>query len=142
MPTKTSTATTEREYIEHAILDIVGLRARGDMAGLMKYASPDIVFTGGSWRNYPLNAPRQGKDACADMANQVNIAFENLGSTINSLVVDGDRVAMQRTARIRNRGTGRTVSIEICNFLRFRDGLVIEFSEYPDTVAAAQLEAN
>lgn len=108
----------------------------------MKYAAADIVFTGGSWRYYPLNAPRQGKDACAQMANQVNIAFENMGSTINSLIVDGERVAMQRTAHIRNRGAGRTVSIEICNFLRFRDGLVVEFSEYPDTIAAAQLEAD
>lgn len=137
-----SDISSKREFIERAVHDIVEARSRGDMAGMLKYAAPDIVFTGGSWRNYPLNAPRQGKDACEQMATQVNIAFENLGSIINSLIIEEDTVAMQRTARIRNRGTGRAFNIEICNFLRFRDGLVVEFSEYPDTIAAAQLDVN
>ena len=51
------------------------------------------------------------------------------------------RVAMHRTARIRNRGTGRAVDIGMWNFVTFRNGLIVEFAEYPDTEAFAQLEA-
>ncbi len=130
----------DRELIERRIHFLADARARGDVAGMLKYAAPDIVFKVGGGLSYPFYKTCTGKDSCGYMAHAVNVAYENFGSTINSLLIDGDRVALQRTASIRNRGTGRSVSVEICNFLRFRDGLVVEFSEFPDTAAFAQLE--
>ncbi|MDE2363042.1 MAG: nuclear transport factor 2 family protein [Hyphomicrobiales bacterium] len=133
-------AEVDRELIEQRIHALAEMRARGDMAGMLEFAAPDIVFKGGTWLSYPLNARFEGREACKALSHAVLVAYENLGSTINKLLIDGDRVALHRTARIRNRGTGKTVSVEICNFLRFRDGLVVEFSEYPDTAAVARLD--
>ena len=131
----------DRDLIEQRIYALAEMRARGDIPGMMKYAAPDIVFKGGSWRTFPLHMACAGWDACGEMGKAVNVAYENLGSTINTLLIDGDMVAVHRTAQIRNRGTGATVAVDICNFLRFRDGLVVEFSEYPDTAAIARLGA-
>lgn len=131
----------DRNLIEQRIHALAEMRARGDIAGMLKYAAPDIVFNGGSWKTYPLHARCEGREACGELGRAVNVTYENLGMTINKMLIDGDKVALHRTARIRNRGTGRTVDVEICNFLRFRDGLVVEFSEYPDTAAVEQLEA-
>ena len=115
----------DRSLIEQRIHALAEMRARGDMAGMMKYAAPDIVFNGGSWKTYPLSARCEGRDACSELGRTVNVTYENLGVTINKMLIDGDSVALHRTARIRNRGAGRTVDVEICNFLRFRDGLVV-----------------
>ena len=41
---------------------------------------------------------------------------------------------------MRNRGTGAMISVDVCDFMRFRDGLVNEFSEYPDSAAIAKLD--
>nr|WP_298422750.1 nuclear transport factor 2 family protein [Rhodoblastus sp.] len=59
---------------------------------------------------------------------------------MHELVIDGDRAALHRTSRLRNRGTGETISIDVCDFFRFRDGLVVEFSEYPDFAALQRLD--
>ena len=132
----------DRELIERRIYELAELRARGDVAGMLRYAAPDIVIRCGDRRDYPFHAPREGKEAAGEFGHVVNIAYENLGSEITSLLIDGDRVALHRTATIRNRGTGNTVKIDFCNFLRFRDGLVVEFSEYADTAAFARLESS
>jgi ketosteroid isomerase-like protein len=132
----------DRDLLEQRIHTLLELRARGDVAGMLSYAAPDVVYKGGTWRSYPLHVTVVGKKACGELLRAVNVSYENLGSTINKLLIDGEKVAVHRTARIRNRGTGATVSIDICDFIRFQDGLIVEFSEFPDTTAAAQLESN
>jgi ketosteroid isomerase-like protein len=74
------------------------------------------------------------------MLAEIDMRYENLGSVIHEFMIDGEQVALHRTATIRNRGTGATMDVDICNFARFRDGLIVEFSEYPDTAAIARLE--
>jgi ketosteroid isomerase-like protein len=131
----------DRELIESRVRALVDLRAKGDLAAMLEYAAPDIKIHVGSWRGYPFHAARSGKEDVAELGRAVIVAYENLGSTINELLIDGDSVALHRTARIRNRGTGKTIEVEICDFLKFRDGLVVEFREYPDTAAFARLDA-
>ena len=129
----------DRALIEQRVRRILELRADGDIAGMLEFVAPDIVYTGGTWRRFPMQGRHEGRRAVGDMVRQMNILFENLGSTINKLLIDGDRVAVHRTSTIRNRGAGAAVAVEIWNFVRFRDGLVVEFSEYPDTQAFASL---
>ncbi len=69
----------------------------------------------------------------------IAVQFENLGSVVHDLVIDGDRVAMRRTSIIRNRGTGSSAEVDIADFIRFRDGLVVELTEIADSVALARL---
>jgi ketosteroid isomerase-like protein len=42
---------------------------------------------------------------------------------------------------MRNRDTGALTTIDICDIARFRDGLLVEFAEHPDSAALARLEA-
>lgn len=132
---------SERQRIEALMRHLIELRAAGDVAGLAAFAAPDIVFKTGIRRAHPFHSEYHGVEACAKLLRDVNVCYENLGSRLNKLVIDGDRVAMHRTARIRNRGTGRAVDIGMWNFVTFRNGLIVEFAEYPDTEAFAQLEA-
>ncbi len=133
-------AEIDRDLIEQRLAVILDLCARGDADGVASYFTPDVVYGGGTWRLYPLAARREGAEACADMLRAVYVAYESLGSTITRLLIDGDRVALQRTTRLRNRGSGKTAPIVIWNYLRLRGGLICEFSEYPDTLAIAELD--
>ncbi len=133
--------TLDREMIEHRIRTIFERRAAGDIPGIVEYMADDIVYNvQGDWTLYPFSRPARGKKILEQAFAMVEIMYENLGSTIHELVIDGERAALHRTSRMRNRGTGAIRSIDVCDFLRFRDGLVIEFSEYPDSAAIAKLD--
>ncbi len=124
----------DREMIEHRVRTIFERRATGDMKGMSEYLSEDFVYkVPGGWTLYPFPRPVRGKAAFLQVIAAINAMYENLGSDIHELVIDGERVALHRTSHLRNRGTGAVYSVDICDFLRFRDGLVIEFSEYPDS---------
>jgi ketosteroid isomerase-like protein len=131
----------DRELIEHRIRTIFERRALGDTPGIIEYAAEDILYdVRGGWTLYPFSRPARGKAIAAQMLATIESMYENLGSTIHELVIDSDRAAVHRTSKLRNRGTGAVVSIDVCDFLRFRDGLVVEFAEYPDSAALAKLD--
>ncbi|HMN71974.1 MAG TPA: nuclear transport factor 2 family protein [Rhodoblastus sp.] len=134
------TASLDRATVERCIHRLIALRADGDVDGLVAFAAPDIVFKTGIGRSHPFHAEYRGAEACAKLVRDVNVCYENLGSRLNRLLIDGDQVALHRTTRIRNRGTGRAVDVDMWNFVRFRDGLIVEFAEYPDTAAFARLD--
>ncbi len=130
----------DREMIEHRVRTIFERRAIGDMPGVIEYAAEDIFYNvQGNWTIYPFSQPVRGKKLFVEAMARMAAIYENLGSIIHEMVIDGERVALHRSSRIRHRGTGETRSIDVCDFLRFRDGLVIEFAEYPDSAAIAKL---
>jgi ketosteroid isomerase-like protein len=130
----------DRELIERRVHKFCELRADGDIDGLLEYASADVrCFLRGQWSVAVYPRPLVGKEEVAEAYRQINILYENLGSVIHELLIDGDRVAMHRTTTIRNRGAGHIYTFDVIDFMRFRDGLVVEFSEYPDCGARAAM---
>jgi ketosteroid isomerase-like protein len=133
-------ATLDREMIEHRVRTLFERRAEGDRLGVLEYVAENFIYNvQGGWTLYPFSRPVHGKKAFANIVAAIDVMYENLGSTIHELVIDGEKVALHRTSHMRNRGTGAVYAVDICDFLTFRDGLVIEFSEYPDSVAMAKL---
>ena len=133
----------DREMIEHRVRILCELRADGDIPSMLEYAAPDVrCFLRGHWSLAIYPKPLVGKDEVAEAYRQLNIQYENLGSVIHELLIDGDRVALHRTTTIRNRGAGRIHTFDVINFMRFRDGLVVEFSEYPDYATREALAEN
>ncbi|MGO8737471.1 nuclear transport factor 2 family protein [Rhodoblastus sp.] len=131
----------DRELIEHRVRTVFERRAAGDVPGILEYAAEDISYdVRGNWTLYPFSRPARGKAVVAQMLATIEMMYENLGSILHELVIDGDRAALHRTSQLRNRGTGQVVSLDVCDFIRFRDGLVVEFSEYPDSAALERLD--
>jgi len=131
----------DREMIEHRLRAIFERRAEGDVPGMLEYAAEDILYsTRGNWTLYPFVRTVRGKEAVRQILATVDVMYENFGSTIHELVIDGDRAALHRTSHLRNRGTGERISIDVCDFARFRDGLIVEFAEYPDSAALMRID--
>ena len=131
----------DRELIEKRIHALLDMRAAGDLRGMLEHAAEDVVYNvRGNWAAFPYTRPVRGKKLVAEAIAMIAMQFENLGSVVHDLVIDGDRVAVRRTAKLRHRGTGKVGEVDIADFVRFRDGLVVEFTEVADSMALAQLE--
>ena len=116
---------------------MIDRRADSDVEGMLEYAAPDIVCRSfGAWSLATFPKPVTGKAAVAEAYRMLNIKYENLGSTVHEFLIDGDRVALHRTTEVRNRGTSQVYRFDVINFVRFREGLIVEFCEYPDASAA------
>ena len=127
----------DREQIERRIRLLFDRWAQGDIDGLIEYLAPDVSFPSlGFWTGVP--APLSGRDAVAAHFRKYGAALENIVTILHEVVIDGDRAVVHRTAVGRRRDTGRRYQCDFIDFFRFRDGLVVEFSDYPD---AAWIEA-
>jgi ketosteroid isomerase-like protein len=130
----------DRDLMAQRLVSIIDSYTRGDIEGMLRYATPDVVYAGGSWRLWPMMNRCEGALACGEMLRAIHVAYESSGTVVKHMLIDGPNVALCRTTTLRNRGSGRFGKVDIWNFVRFRDGLVCEYSEYPDTAAIAALD--
>ncbi|MCW2273185.1 hypothetical protein GJ654_03625 [Rhodoblastus acidophilus] len=134
-------ASVDRELFATRIHEMLSLCSAGDMAGLMSFFSEDIACQMiGNWSMFPFPGPVRGKAAVTQAFGNLFTQFQSLGSEVHDIVIDGDRVAVRRTTRLRHLGTGRSAGVAVVDFLRFRDGLVTELTELLDSLAMARLE--
>jgi ketosteroid isomerase-like protein len=131
----------DRELIERRVHTLLEMRAAGNLRGMLDYAAENIQYNvRGNWAAFPYTRPVKGKKLVAEALTMIAIQFEDLGSIVHDLVIDGNQVAMRRTVKLRHRGTGKVGEVDVADFVRFRDGLVVEFTEVADSMALAQLE--
>jgi ketosteroid isomerase-like protein len=135
-------AETRREFLANAVRELYDLRAEGDLEGMLRRCAPDCVYrTYGEWTRPPYFPVASDRETFAEALRQVNVEFEDLGCDIHELLVEGDRVAVHRTVRLRNRGAGGVVKVDTWDCFRLRDGLVIEYACYVDCAKLGRLES-
>lgn len=121
----------DREQTEKRIRLLFERWARGDIDGMIDCLAPDVAFpSNGFWTGVP--APLRGREQVANSLRRFGGALENIVSVLHEIIIDGDRAVVHRTAVGRRRDNGRRYQCDFIDFFRFRDGLVVEFSEYPD----------
>jgi len=114
-----------------------------NVAQFRRICSPDIVceFVGDRAR-IPYSGRRVGIDALASVVRSIRTEFEQINSTISELMIDGGRVACRRTVEWRHRGTGRHGLVELADFARFEDGLIVEIIEFRDSITLLELQGD
>ncbi len=122
----------ERAPTERRVRRIYDLWAHGDIEAMIAQMSPDVkMATTGHWIG--AAPPSQGRSAAAANLRKLGASLENIVSVLHEIVIDGDRVVVHRTAVGRWRESGRRYQCDFIDFFRFRDALVTEFSQYPDS---------
>jgi ketosteroid isomerase-like protein len=121
----------DREQTERRIRLIFAKWQAGDVDGLIPWLAPDICFpANGSWTG--LKAPLRGREPVVAHLRKYASLLENIVTVLHEIVIDGDRAVVHRTSVGRWRTTGQRYQSDFIDFMRFRDGLVVEFTEYPD----------
>lgn len=112
-----------------------------DIALFRRFCAPQVVSEFVGDRGAIFYAGRhRGIDALTSIIRSINIDFEQVGSTTPRMVIDGAGVASRRTVEWRHRGTGRRGIVELADFMRFENGLIVELVEFRDSVALLQMQ--
>jgi ketosteroid isomerase-like protein len=121
----------DRQQIESRVRWLFECWSQGDVDSMVEYLAPDVVFpSNGFWTGG--KAPLLGRDQVASNLRKYANMLENIVSILHEFVIDGDRVVVHRTAVGRRRIDGRRYQCDFIDFFRFRDGLIVEMSCYPD----------
>jgi ketosteroid isomerase-like protein len=133
-------AMLDRDQTEKRVREYFEDRQRGDHERVLAAMAPNVVYeVVGAWDLYPHSRRREGTDAIRAMLRDLHTNFETLDSVLHEIFMAGERVVVRRTVRLRHRGTNAVGNVRVINYLRFQEGMIIEFSEYPDTAATARL---
>jgi uncharacterized protein len=82
---------------------------------------------------FPFVGHRSGKVAVLEALASIAKDYQLESYAPKVMVVDGDRAAVMSDVTFKQRSTGRTLRFHLANFLRFRDGRLIEFREFANT---------
>jgi ketosteroid isomerase-like protein len=125
--------TLGRDEMRVRLKAIFDRREAGDIDGMLEFVAPDIVcFPRSTWRHARYARPIIGKEAVGEAFRQRHINYVNLDTAVRRILVSGNEAVVHRTTSIRERGGGIAYTFDCVDFFRFRDGLVIEFQEFPD----------
>jgi len=87
---------------------------------------------------FPFEGPRRGKAAVLEVLGAIGQGYALESHTPEIVIVEGDRAAVLSNVAFTQRATSRTLRLRLVNFLRFRDGKLIEFREFSDTFDAVE----
>ena len=82
---------------------------------------------------FPYAGARRGRDAVLEALAAIAEAYVVESYQREIVVVERDRVAVMADVTFKQRATGRTLRFRVANFMRFRDGRLIEFREFTNT---------
>jgi ketosteroid isomerase-like protein len=87
----------------------------------------------------PFCGTHRGKAAVLDLIkHQIPQVLRTFSFVPDAILIDGDRVAMLNRQSAKRTADGRVISYRVANFMRFRDGKVVENVSLLDTFDAVE----
>ena len=87
---------------------------------------------------FPVSGPRRGRAAVLAVMADIATSFALESYQPDVMIVDAKRAALLSDVSYRQRATDRVLRVRIANFLRLRDGRLIEFREFIDSFDAVE----
>jgi ketosteroid isomerase-like protein len=128
--------------IERRARQLVGFPSNGpEIDMIVEFCSPDIIcdFVGDRAR-IPCAGRHVGVDALINIVRAVAVDFEQSHCEISEILVEEGRVAGRRKVEWRHRGTGRRGWVDLANFVRFEDSMIVELVEFRDSVTLLEMQ--
>jgi ketosteroid isomerase-like protein len=115
----------------------------GDFGVIRDFCSPDLVceFVGDKSR-IPYAGRHFGVDALLNILRAINIDFAQSEPQIDDVIIDGGRVAIRRSVRWRHRGAGLEGRVDLADFVRFENGLIVELIEFRDSITILNIQGD
>jgi ketosteroid isomerase-like protein len=82
---------------------------------------------------FPFAGHRRGKVAVLAALGDIAKEYMLERYVPQVIIVEADRAAVLSDVAFKQRSTGRIVTFQLANFLRFRDGRLVEFREFANT---------
>jgi ketosteroid isomerase-like protein len=116
------------------VADLYSAYSRRDFDRVAELIHEDIDWIiYGPLQVFPFAGHRHGRIAVLEALGDIAKDYMLERYEPRIVIVDGDRAAVMSDVAFKQRSTGRMLSMQIANFLRFRDGKLIEFREFANT---------
>jgi ketosteroid isomerase-like protein len=126
-----------------AVTDLYSAYAGGDGERMAALIADDVDFIiYGPVQVFPFAGHHQGKDAALEALGRIAEDYLLESYVPQVTVIDGDRAAVMSDVAFKQRSSGRTLRFHIADFLRFRDGRLVEFREFMNTFDVVQQALN
>lgn len=127
-------------FLKERLAQLYAARRRGDAAAFADGFAEDGVFhILGDSRLLPEAGPRQGRAAIRDVVAALYRNYEYVDALMVDIVVDLSLAAVRRHLTLRSRETRAVGEFDVADFIRFRDGEIIELVQFMDTASLAVL---
>ena len=127
------------ESTRAAVIDLYAAYARGDGERMAALIDDDVDFViHAPPQVLPFAGHHQGKGAVLDALGRIAKDYLLESYVPQVTVVDGDHAAVMSDVAFTQRSSGRTLRFHIADFLRFRDGRLVEFREFMNTFEVVQ----
>ncbi len=115
-------------------------QSKGDRQGVSSWMS--LLSDDVQWRSVAAGAPGMEFSRACQSKNEVQRYFEELGKdwellnyNADEFIAQGDRVVMLGSCEWKHRGTGKIMKSPKADVHRLRDGKVVDFMEFYDSIA-------
>ena len=135
VPTRAESAPTARAVVQ----EVQAAFRRGDYARMAELYSDDV-----DWlfhappAVFPEVGHRHGKVAVFQSLQALNAHYRFDKHVTEWLIAEGDRCASIADVTLVQRATGRTIRCRVAAFHRVRDGRVVEYRGFMDSLDAAE----
>lgn len=124
--------------VRERLTELYGARRRGDADGFASgFAEDGIFHILGDTRLLPETGPRQGRRDIARVISQCYRQYEYVDALIIDVIVDINLAAVRRQLTLRSRDTGAVGEFDVMDFIRLRDGEIVELTQFMDTASLA-----
>lgn len=82
---------------------------------------------------FPFAGMRRGSDAVLEVLAAIAADYQLQAHAPEIVIVEGDRAAVLADLSFKQIATGRMLRFRVANFLRIKDGKLIEFREFADS---------
>jgi ketosteroid isomerase-like protein len=127
------------ESTRAAVTSLYAAYARGDGERMAALIDDDVDFViHGPVQVFPFAGHHQGKGAVLEALGRIANDYLLESYVPQVTVVEGDHAAVMSDVAFKQRSSGRTLRFHIADFLRFRDGRLVEFREFMNTFDVVQ----
>jgi ketosteroid isomerase-like protein len=122
------------EQTRRAVEDLYAAYRRRDFDRVAQLIDDDIDWIiYGPVQILPFAGERHGKRAVLETLGRIAAEYTLQTHEPEIMVVEGDRAAVMSDVAFTQRSTGRLLRFRLVNFLRFRNGRIVEFRELFNT---------
>ncbi len=126
--------------VKERLAELYTARRNGDIDGFAAAFAEDGVFRVQSdSRLVPEAGPFHGRAAIKKGLRQLVKAYEFVDGLVVDIVADVDVAVVRRQLTLRSSATGAIGDFDIADLVRFRNGEIIELTQYMDTASLAVL---
>lgn len=133
---------SDRETVRKLIEQAYAARDKGDIEGVMAAFHNDATFSlAGERKTLELAGTVEGHSSVRQAMGGFIAAFEFIKREVLNMIIEGDRAAVHSRVSIRVVAKGMTVTTELVDLFKIKDGKVLMLTEFADTALIKQVTA-